>query len=91
MAHRQRRSQGGSLCKANLVTALGFGTGLVADDHHFRIDSRSNPKDEIRGLTVRSHQNPHLVPVYAPFGRGDDELYLTCDGEWSDTPAEVSA
>jgi hypothetical protein len=92
VAHRKRRSQGGTLCLANLVTALGFGNGLVADDHHFRIDSRIDPHDEAKGYTVRSHQDPHLVSVmvFGP-GGGGASLFATCDGQWSSSPGQVSA
>jgi hypothetical protein len=91
IGHRKRRSQGGTNCPANLLTFLGWGNGLTVDDHHYRIDRRENPQDELRGLTVRRDDDPHLVAVRASLGYRDDEFYLTCDGQWSDTPAEVSA
>jgi hypothetical protein len=92
VGHRKRRSQGGTLCPANLVTFLGWGNGLVADDHHWRIDRREDPGGEAKGLTLRSHEDPHLVSVmvFGP-GGGGASLFPTCDGQWSTSPGEVSA
>jgi hypothetical protein len=87
-----RRSQGGSNCKANLVTFLGWGNGRTEDDHHWRIDNRDDPEDEAKGYTVRSWQDPHLVSVmvFGP-GGGGAALYPTCGGQWSDMPGERAA
>jgi hypothetical protein len=89
LQHRQRRSQGGNSCAANLLVVLGDGTR----GHHARIDSRIDPEDEAKGYTVRSRMDPHLVSVMvftSPGGSGVTQ-YPTCDGGWSSAPAEVSA
>ena len=59
LQHRQRRSQGGGNSPANLITVLGTGTTGC----HERIDSRRDPHDEARGYTVRSWDDPAMVPV----------------------------
>lgn len=65
---------------------LGFGVNsLDPDDHHARIDSRRDPSDEAKGYSLRSWQDPLLVPVmvFSPNGSGmtlwlsDDQRELT--------------
>jgi hypothetical protein len=86
LGHRLRASQQGKPVPSNLLTYLGLGVNsLDPDDHHARIDSRGDPSDEAKGYTVRSWQNPLLVPVmlFGPHGSGmtlwPDDLgnYLT--------------
>lgn len=64
LQHRKRRSQGGDNSPANLITVLGTGTTGC----HERIDSRRDPEDEAKGYTVRSWDDPALIPVML-FGR----------------------
>ena len=82
VGHRKRRSQGGTNTPDNLLTFLGYGNGITGDeDHHYRIDRRTDPLDEERGLTVRRHLDPALVPVKTR--REDGSLlaeWLTVDG-----------
>lgn len=59
LQHRKRRSQGGSNSPSNLITVLGDG----ARGCHARIDSRIDPHDEAKGYTVRSFDDPAMVPV----------------------------
>lgn len=87
VGHRKRRSQGGSNDPSNLITLLGLGDGRLDDDHHKRIDSRSDRHDAARGLTVRSDQDPALVPVMIHGEQGgflawldDASHYLDEDG-----------
>ncbi|HMG63755.1 MAG TPA: hypothetical protein VK599_12465 [Streptosporangiaceae bacterium] len=90
VGHRKRRSQGGTNEMPNLLTFLGWGNGITGDeDHHYRIDRRVNPDDEARGLTVRSHLDPALVPVLTR--REDGTLlpeWLTADGKRTVEPPE---
>lgn len=90
VGHRKRRSQGGSNDSSNLVTFLGLGNGLLPNDHHHRIDSRRDPRDEARGLTVRSWLDPALVPVVITLADGSREkVWLGADGSYLfDSPAE---
>ena len=90
VGHRKRRSQGGPNDLSNLLTFLGLGTNpLDPDDHHARIDSRRDPSDEAKGYSLRSHQDPFLVPVLVGSVSGsktqvwlsDDGRYLTADPE----------
>lgn len=87
IGHRKRRSQGGSDLPSNLLLFLGLGNGFTADDHHHRIDQRKDPRDEKRGLTVRSHQDPHLIPVdyLMPDGSGFSR-YLADNGDLLEAP-----
>jgi len=81
LQHRKRRSQCGDNSPANLLTVLGDGTR----GHHARIDSRAWPEDEARGYTVRSWQDPALVPVMifgSPGGPGVT-MFATRDGRWA--------
>jgi 5-methylcytosine-specific restriction endonuclease McrA len=81
VGHRKRRSQGGGNDPSNLVTFLGLGNGLLPNDHHHRIDSRRDPRDEARGLTVRSWLDPALVPVVITLADGSREkVWLGADG-----------
>lgn len=77
LQHRKRRSQGGTNSPSNLVTVLGDGTTGC----HARIDSRSDPHDEAKGYTVRSHDDPALIPVmvFSEHG-GGVTAWLTEDG-----------
>ena len=89
LQHRKRRSQGGSNSPSNLVVVLGTGTTGC----HERIDSRRDPHDEARGYTVRSWQNPALVPVMI-FSEGGSGVtaWLTDAGTYAfEAPAERRA
>lgn len=85
LQHRQRRSQGGDNSPANLVTVLGTGTTGC----HQRIDSRCDPSDEAKGYSLRSYQNPLLVPVtiFSPDGPGMT-LWLDDGGKYLTTGPE---
>lgn len=80
LQHRKRRSQGGDNSPSNLVTVLGTGTTGC----HERIDSRRDPEDEAKGYTVRSWDDPLLIPVmiFSPHGSGA-AVWLTDSGEYS--------
>ena len=81
--HRKRRSQGGTNDLPNLLTVLGDGTRGC----HARIDSRIDPDDEARGYTVRSWQDPALVPVMLFESSGSGiTVWLTADGRYSTEP-----
>jgi hypothetical protein len=83
LGHRLRRSQGGRHVPGNLLTFLGLGNGLTGkDDHHYRIDQRSDPHDEARGFTVRSNEDPALVPVMVHGDQGGALAWPTDDGRW---------
>lgn len=89
LQHRKRRSQGGGNDPSNLITVLGTGTTGC----HERIDSRRDPHDEARGYTVRSWQDPALIPVVV-FSEGCPGVtaWLWDDGEYHfDGPQEVAA
>jgi hypothetical protein len=77
LQHRKRRSQGGGNDPANLLTVLGDGTTGC----HARIDSRADPRDEANGYTVRSWDDPALIPVTVvrPGGAGVS-VFLTAGG-----------
>lgn len=80
LQHRKRRSQGGDNSPSNLVTVLGSGTRGC----HWRIDSRRDPADEAKGYTVRSWDDPALVPVMIMSGHGSGVLaWLTPDGTYA--------
>jgi hypothetical protein len=71
----------------NVLTFLGLGINpLDPDDHHARIDSRVDPNDEARGLTVRGWQNPADVSVM--LGDSGALVWLTDDGEYSLAPPD---
>jgi hypothetical protein len=90
--HRKRRSQGGSHTPENLLTFLGWGNGLTGDeDHHRRVDMRVTPDDEARGLTVRSHQDPALVPLRAWREGVLTNQWLTGDGRRADEDPRTAA
>jgi hypothetical protein len=83
LQHRKRRSQGGDNSPENLLTVLGDGTRGC----HARIDSRIDPHDEAAGYTVRSFEDPALVPVMVASEHGSGALmWPTDDGRWSDIP-----
>ena len=84
LGHRLRASQGGKATPENLLTFLGWG----GEQCHGRIDNRSNEEDEDRGLTVRSHLDPALVPVRLFTG---EEVWLTPDGRYSYEPPDGAA
>ncbi len=80
LGHRLRASQGGKAVPSNLLVFLGWG----GEACHGRIDSRRDPADEAKGYTVRSWQDPLLIPVmlFSEHGSGitawlgDDGRYL---------------
>jgi hypothetical protein len=89
LGHRLRAGQGGKPVPSNLITLLGLGGEL----HHGRIDSRRDPSDEAKGYSLRSYQNPLLVPVtvFSPHGPGMT-LWLDDSGRYLTTaPDEVAA
>lgn len=93
IGHRKRRSQGGSHTPENLLTFLGLGMNpFDPDDHHARIDSRKDPRDEASGYTVRREQDPAEVPVmvFSEHGSGMT-LYPREDGTYSTEPPERSS
>jgi hypothetical protein len=72
-----------------LVTVLGTGTTGC----HQRIDSRRDPSDAAKGYSLRSYQNPLLVPVtiFSPDGPGMT-LWLDDAGKYlTEPPEEVAA
>ena len=79
LQHRKRRSQGGGNDPTNLVTVLGSGTTFC----HERIDSRRDPEDEAKGYTVRSWDDPALIPVmlFSEHGSGIT-AWLLPDGSY---------
>lgn len=81
LAHRLRRSQGGLAVASNLILAHGLGGQAC----HGRIDFRRDPRDEARGLTLRSWQDPAAVPVVLAGGR---RVLLSDSGRYRDLPAE---
>ena len=88
LQHRKRRSQGGDNSASNLIVVLGTGTTGC----HERIDSRRDPHDEAKGYTVRSWQDPALVPVMVMSGaEAGMSLYPTEDGRWSAEAPEAAA
>jgi hypothetical protein len=89
LQHRKRRSQGGRSDAPNLLTVLGDGTTGC----HARIDSRVDPHDEAKGYTVRSHDDPALIPVmYFSEGGSGFAAWLCADGSLSfDGPEEGAA
>jgi hypothetical protein len=79
LQHRQRRSQSGSNSPSNLVVLCGTGTTGC----HEQVDSRRDPADEARGYTVRSWDEPGLIPVmvFSPHGSGVT-VWLAEDGAY---------
>lgn len=88
LGHRLRASQGGKPVPSNLITLLGLGGEL----HHGRIDSRRDPSDEARGYSLRSYQDPLVVPVTvcSPHGPGMS-LWLSDDGRYLTAPPGLVA
>ena len=88
----ERRSQGGTNALTNLLTFLGLGDGSTGDDdHHRRIDTRIDPTDEARGLTVRSWQDPARIPVVIATEAGPVAYWLTPDGRYAEQgPGEAA-
>lgn len=88
LQHRKRRSQGGDNSPSNLITVLGTGTTGC----HERIDSRRDPEDEAKGYTVRSWDDPALIPVmiFSEHGSGIS-AYLLPDGQYAYEPPEGAA
>lgn len=80
LQHRKRRSQGGGNSPSNLVVVLGTGTTGC----HERIDSRRDPHDEAAGYTVRSWQDPAMIPVMiaSEYGSGIT-AWLAGDGTYA--------
>ncbi len=90
LQHRKRRSQGGGNSPSNLIVVLGTGTTGC----HERIDSRRDPHDEAQGYTVRSWQDPALIPVmmFSTPGGGGVTYWLTGDGQrTTEAPEGVAA
>lgn len=85
LQHRKRRSQDGTNSATNLLTVLGDGTTGC----HARIDSRIDPHDEARGYTVRSGQDPALVPVMLHGNDGGVTVWLGASGEYLFEPPEA--
>jgi len=79
LQHRKRRSQGGDNSPSNLITVLGMGGELC----HGRIDSRTDLLDEEKGYSLRSCDDPALVPVmlFSPHGSGIT-VWLSGDGRY---------
>lgn len=88
VGHRIRRSQGLDNSLPNLLTFLGLGVNpFDPDDHHARIDSRRDPHDEARGLSLRSWQDPAAEPVAIASEHGSGAtVWLTADGGYSAAP-----
>jgi hypothetical protein len=79
LQHRKRRSHGVDNSPPNLLTVLGDGTTGC----HARIDSRIDPHDEEKGYTVRSWDDPALVPVMVFSSSGSGvTMWPTADGRW---------
>jgi hypothetical protein len=72
----------------HLLTVLGTGTTGC----HLRIDSRAHPRDEAKGYTVRSGQDPHSVSVMV-FSEDGSRVtrFPACNGQWSDQPGRGDA
>lgn len=85
LGHRLRAGQGGKPVPSNLITLLGWGGEMC----HGRIDNRDDPADEAKGYTVRSWDDPALVPVmlFSPGGSGAT-VWLDDLGGWSVTEPE---
>jgi hypothetical protein len=65
----------------NLITVLGLGHDpLDPNDHHARIAARRNPDDEVRGLALRSWQDPAQEPVMISTAAGPRRVWLLPDG-----------
>lgn len=84
LGHRLRASQGGRAVPENLLTFLGWG----GEACHGRIDNRRDEADERNGYTVRSWQDPALVPVTLFDGR---KVWLTPGGRYADEPPQGAA
>jgi hypothetical protein len=89
LQHRKRRSQGGGSLASNLITVLGDGTTGC----HQRIDSRIDPADEAQGYTVRSWDDPALIPVvfHSEHGSGFTAWLADDGGLLFDDPAIAGA
>ena len=85
LAHRLRAGQGGKPVPSNLIVLLGLGGDLC----HGRVDFRRNPADEVKGYSLRSYQDPLLIPVtvFSLDGPGMP-LWLTDTGSYSVVPPE---
>ena len=85
LGHRLRASQGGKPVPSNLIVLLGLG----GESCHGRIDSRLDRSDEAKGYSLRSWQDPLLVPVtvVSP-DRSEMPLWLDDDGKYSAVPPE---
>jgi hypothetical protein len=84
LGHRLRAGQLGKPVPSNLLVFRGLGiNSLDPDDHHARIDSRRDPSDASKGYSLRSYQNPLLVPVtvFSPDGPGM-ALWLDDSGKY---------
>lgn len=88
LGHRLRASQGGKAVPSNLLVFLGWG----GEACHGRIDSRRDAHDEAKGYTVRSWQDPALIPVmvFSEHGSGIT-AWLTDEGTYRYDPPEGAA
>jgi hypothetical protein len=79
LAHRLRAGQGGKPVASNLVILAGLG----GEQCHGRVDFRRDPSDAAKGYSLRSYQNPLLVPVtvFSPDGPGM-ALWLDDSGKY---------
>jgi hypothetical protein len=79
LQHRKRRSQGGGNSPSNLVVLCGTGTTGC----HEQVDSRRDEADEARGYSVRSWDEPGLIPVmvFSQHGSGFT-AWLADDGRY---------
>lgn len=87
------RSPGWGDSPANLLTFLGDGKRQDDPaDHSARVDFRRDQRDEAKGYSLRSGQNPLLVPVtiFSPDGPGM-LLWLSDDGRYLPAAPEEAA
>jgi hypothetical protein len=79
--HRKQRSQGGTNSPSNLIMVLGTCTE--------RIRSHRDPRDEESGYSLRTDQDPELVPILL-YGRVG--VWLAPDGLYRcEPPTEVQS
>jgi hypothetical protein len=93
VGYRKRDVRGSSDSMTNLLTFLGHGVNAQDPlDHYARIRSRCSPRDEDHGYTVRSTDDPALVPVMVTSpGRLSAGLWLAADGTYSaESPEMIS-
>lgn len=85
LGHRLRAGHGGKPVPSNLITLAGLG----GEKCHGRVDFRRDPADEAKGYSLRSYQNPLVVPVtvFGPDGTWMS-LWLDDDGRYLPAPPE---